>query len=360
MPVIFVGLTILVLGAVGGGVFFLLSIPLPWILGSLFATGLASLCGVRIGRLRIGGEDMRLHPSWRNGAMVVIGMMLGAGFSPQIMVQMLGWWPSLLAMVVLSVLFLLVAASVLRRFAHMDGATAFMSGLPGGLSVVSSVADLYHVDARRVALSHTARLVSLLLLTPILLNTVSDYDLTEAARKQLSFAIHGDLIDLLALAALAVAAYFVAKMNRFPSGMFMVPLIFSAIAHGSGLIEAEVPGLISIAAQIVIGANVGVRFAGYHPLQIIKDGWLSVVIGSVLACLSLLAALVLDRITGIPVAPLFLSFLPGGAPELGTVALALHIDPALVASHHFLRVMLIVFALPLASRFFLRPAQGGR
>ena len=50
-----------------------------------------------------------------------------------------------------------------------------------------------------------------------------------------------------------------------------------------------------------------------------------------------------------PVAPLFLAYLPGGAPELGVVALALAIDPALVAAHHVLRVFLIVAVLPYAA-----------
>jgi len=35
---------------------------------------------------------------------------------------------------------------------------------------------------------------------------------------------------------------------------------------------------------------------------------------------------------------LFLSYVPDGAPELRVVALALMIDPAMVAAHHVLRV----------------------
>ncbi|NLJ63731.1 MAG: AbrB family transcriptional regulator, partial [Alcaligenaceae bacterium] len=86
------------------------------------------------------------------------------------------------------------------------------------------------------------------------------------------------------------------------------------------------------------------------------DGWLSILIGVVLAVLSMLAALLLSHWLGMDFAPLLLVFLPGGAPELGVMALALDIDQAMVTTHHMLRVLAIVGGISvLLNRFIRKP-----
>ncbi|HBT02917.1 MAG TPA: ammonia monooxygenase [Citreicella sp.] len=344
-PGILRGLATIAMGASGGAVFFALNLPLPWVLGSLAASALIT----QATRFR-----PKLPPSWRSFAMVAIGTMLGTGFTQDVVARSGSWVLSLIAMSLLSLGFFLLAYGVFRRWGNMSRQTALFAAIPGGLSVVTMLAEEAGAETNRVVLCHTARLVVLLVSAPLVIQGLSGIDLADAnstmfhGAEQLDPLRHG----LLALAALA--SWFAAKHLRFPSGMLMLPLLASALLHATGLVTVHVPPLLSVLAQVVIGSGVGARFAQYTPRQIARDGGLAALVGAALAVGSLAGAMLLVPLTGEEVAPLFLAYLPGGAPELGVVALALMIDPAMVAAHHVLRVFLIVAALPAAARRFGR------
>jgi len=290
--------------------------------------------------------------------MVVIGTMLGASFTSDVASAAMQWLPSLLFMCALSLLFWALSLVVLLRFSDMDAPTALLSSVPGGLSVVTAIADNYEADTRRIALSHTARLVILLVLTPIMLQFVSDYDLAAAARQSLSSTEPFDAAQSLLLAGCALCGYLLAKLIRLPSGLLIIPLALSAIGHASGLITIHVPAPISILAQVIIGCSAGVKFSGYRVADIARDGWLSVILGAVLSLSSMTGAFALAGLLERPLAPLLLSYLPGGAPELGVVSLAIQADPAMVAVHHVTRVFLIILLIPIVLRLVLGRLTG--
>lgn len=328
------------IGAAGGFVFFLLNLPLPWVLGSLAGAALIT---------QVSTFRPSLPQAWRSYAMVAIGTMLGTGFTPDVVARAGTWGISLAAMSLLSFAFGLFAYAVFRRWGDMNRETALFSAMPGGLSVVTMLAEHYKTEANRVVLCHTARLVVLLASAPLLLEWMSGLDLSAANQTAFTAPEAFDLTEHGKLALVALASWYLASLLRFPSVMLLLPLLTSAVLHASGTSTVHVPILLSILAQIVIGSGVGARFAKYTLRQIARDGWLAGLVGIVLAAGSLAAAFILAPFTGGDIAPLFLAYLPGGAPELGVVALALMIDPAMVAAHHVLRVFLIVAILPYAA-----------
>ncbi len=137
---------------------------------------------------------------------------------------------------------------------------------------------------------------------------------------------------------------------KFPTGMLLFPLLASAVLHSTNISTALAPPSIASLAQLIIGTSVGVRFAGYSIKTIMKDGWLSIIIGLLLAAVALIATLIMQWITGMPFGPLLLVFLPGGAPEIGVMALALNIDPAMVTTHHMLRVLFLMVGVGLLTQ----------
>ena len=62
-----------------------------------------------------------------------------------------------------------------------------------------------------------------------------------------------------------------------------------------------------------------------------------------------------DPLSGIDVRPIVLAYSPGGLAEMSLIALSLGIETAFVATHHIVRIGLIVIAAPLVFRIF-----GGR
>jgi membrane AbrB-like protein len=329
------GLATLAAGLCGGMLFYGLAIPLPWVLGSFLATAVLAQVGVKLS----------LPSRWRGYAMLIIGTMLGAGFEQSAVTHFGEWLPSILVMLVLSAGFYWVVYKSLLRFSDMDPTTAFLSAVPGGLSVVSALAEDLGGDLRRIALCHTCRLVVLLLLTPVMIGLVSDYDLSSASKAAFSQAQPFDLVPMSWLALCAALGWLLAKALNFSMGMLMFPLFFSAAIHITGLTDAHVPPVFSIIAQLVIGCGIGTRFHGYALRDVVRDGRVAAATGLVLALTSFGAAWATAQITGQETAALLLAFLPGGAPELGVVALSLNIDPAMVAVHSMIRVLAIILAL---------------
>ncbi|WP_353476205.1 AbrB family transcriptional regulator (plasmid) [Salipiger sp. H15] len=331
------GLATIGIGAAGGLLFFALNLPLPWVLGSLAASALVA---------RVSGFRPALPPSWRSLAMVAIGTMLGTGFTEDVVTRSGSWALSLVAMSLLSLGFCLMAYTVFRRWSDMSPQTALFAAIPGGLSVVSTLAEEYRAETNRVVLCHTARLVVLLVSAPLVVQMLSGIDLAEANGAIFHAAEPFDPMRHGLLVLVAAASWGVARWLKLPSGVLLVPLLSSAVLHATGTLTVHVPPLLSVLAQVVIGSGVGARFTQYTARQILRDGWLAALVGAGLAVGSLVGAVLVAPLVGEGVAPLFLAYLPGGAPELGVVALALMIDPAMVAAHHVLRVFLIIAVLP--------------
>ncbi len=175
---------------------------------------------------------------------------------------------------------------------------------------------------------------------------VSEVDLNAATLLAFSEAEAFDPLQHGVLAVMAILAWILGQRSQMPSALLLIPLLLSAGFHLTGLIYVHVPVSVSVIAQIIIGTSIGVRFSQYQPRQILRDGWLAILVGASLAFGALISALLVARLTGAPPAALLLAYLPGGAPELGMVALTLGIDPAMVATHHVLRIFMIVVALP--------------
>ena len=72
----------LVAGSLGGLLFFWLSLPLPWMLGSMLLVSVAAVCGMPCQR------SVRL----RKGTIVVMGLLLGSYFSADALSQLSLWF----------------------------------------------------------------------------------------------------------------------------------------------------------------------------------------------------------------------------------------------------------------------------
>ncbi len=335
MNKLLLGLGTLAVGFTGGLLFLYLNIPLPWILGSFATTAL-------LAQLRV---KLAFPATWRSYAMLIIGTMLGAGFSVDVLPNIIRWLPSIAFMLLLTAIFFWVVYRCLMRFGNMDQTTAFLAAVPGGFSVVSAIAEDMGGDLKRIAMCHTSRMVVLLVLTPILIGFISDYDLARASRVALDHGFEISPGAILLLLFCGSFGWVAAKALRFNSGMLMFPLILSAGIHMAGLSEAHVPPMFSIAAQLVIGCGIGTKFQGYKFKDIIKDSWISGVMGGGCAVASFLIAKQIAGLLNLSAPALLLAYMPGGAPELGVIALALGIEPALVATHSMIRVLGLIIAM---------------
>jgi len=330
------------LGALGGWAATLLNLPLAWMLGAMVATTVGSMAGLRL----------FVHRWVRGPNVAVLGVMLGGSFAPGVVQRFGDWTVTIAGLAVYVAVVTALLYWYFRRFGHFDRVTAFFAASPGGLNEMVIVGRELGGDDRLIALVHGARILLVVLAIPIGFMFFADY--RPSARGPIGGALFDrPLRDALILGACAVAGALGAKAIRLPAAFVTGPMILSAIVHLLGWSDSRPPAFLIGLAQVVIGSGVGARFAGVALGTVLRVLWLSVGSAAVMIALTALFAIALRNAADTSIQAMILAYAPGGLAEMSLVALALAIDSAFVASHHVLRIMMIVIVAPLIFRRFL-------
>lgn len=338
-------LATLALGSLGGAAYAALGLPLPWMLGAMTATMAASVAGARL-----------LVPNaWRLGMLTVIGVLLGSGFTADVGAGLLRWLPSLAAIPAYVVISIALGLLLLRRLARLEPVTAFFSAAPGGLSEMMLLGERAGGDMRQIALLHGARIFMIVFCVPFLVRRLGGPGHAAA----LAPPALADALDLAVLAACAALGFLGGRLLRLPAPMLLGPLVVSAAAHVTGLVATAPPRPVVIAAQVIVGAAMGARFSGIAPRAIGQLLLIGGVLSAVLLGVTLATAGGLHAATGIAFVALTLAYAPGGIAEMSLVALALGIEPLFVATHHVVRIALVVLLAPILFRLWRRAAGNG-
>ncbi len=338
----------LAIGTLGGAAAAWAGLPLAWMIGAMLATTAASIAGLPIA----------MWGALRTFMVIVLGVMLGSSFSPAILARLDEWAVSLAMLLVYTGGGGAAGYLYFRRVAGYDRVTAYFSGTPGGLTeMVLAGADLGG-DARVISMTHAARILMVVLALPFAFQLLAGYDPTGRP------AIGGALSeiappDLAILAACGLAGFLAARALRLPAAAVVGPMILSAAVHLAGWTAAKPPAELVAAAQVVVGTASGCRFAGTG-LGLIARTIKAAAGGTlVLMAVTLAIAFLLHAATGLPTSALILAFAPGGLAEMSLIALALSMDAAFVATHHIVRIFLVVVFAPQLFRLLGRRAAGG-
>jgi membrane AbrB-like protein len=331
----------LAIGIPGGALFYLLHLPLPWMLGAMAATTVAAISGVRIA----------LMPGLRLAFITILGVMLGSAFTPEVVKGIVLWlgsfaWLALYVVIATALIWLYY-----RRLARYDSVTAYFSAAPGGLNEMILAGGAMGGDERRISMSHAARvLIAIFALSfgyrwfggyvPVVAPTLSG----EAM----------NWLDWLLLTGCGVVGFAVARMLRIPAYALVGPMVLSALVHALGITHSRPPVWLVAAAQVVVGAMVGSRFDGAAPIMVGKAMILAVFATAALLVLAAVFGEAVEATLGIPFSAALLAFAPGGLAEMSLIALSLDIDAAYVSSHHIVRIFMIVLAAPFLFRLLSR------
>lgn len=333
----------IVIGTAGGAIFSYLDMPLPWMLGSMFAAGMITL----------GGVELKMDTRLRTLMILVIGVLLGGAFSPEIL-ERIPRWPITLASLAVYVLVATVATYFYYRLvARFDPRTAFFCAVPGGLNEMILLGEAAGADERQISIAHTTRIFFVVLALPFFFRVFGDLGTTVRTFGGSGGSAIGPT-DVAILTGCAIVGYFTARLIRLPAPHITGPMIFSATVHLFGLTSASPPALVVAIAQIVLGASVGARFAGltFRDLgRIVRIGGIATVI---LLAITVVFATTLAVLAGFPFTSLVLAFSPGGLTEMSLIALSLDIDTAFVATHHIARIAIVVIVVPVVFRLLVR------
>lgn len=339
----------LALGTLGGVIFHVLKLPLPWMLGALFATMVATLAGAPV------QGPMRLRPA----IIAVIGVLLGSRFTLDVVDQA---GQALVTLTILLVYLAAVGALVVpyyRYVAKVDWTTAYFAGMPGGLSEMIELGEAKGADVPAIVLAHSLRIVLTIGLMAVLFRLVLGHDVGGAGGLAAAGGPQaGPWLGPVDAAVLALCAIFGAGIGirlRIPAPTFLGPLVLSAAAHLAGLTESAPPGLLVNAAQVALGTILGCRFLGIGAARVVKAGLLSLGATVLTLMLALAGAALMQSLAGVTLDQGLLALAPGGLTEMGLIALAIHADVAFVALHHVVRILAVIVVAPALFHLVDRP-----
>lgn len=333
-----VGLAFLV-AAIGVFVFHIADLPLPWLLGPIVACLFAALAGV----------PLKGYKPLNDGMRTVLGVAVGATMTPAVIATFPAMWPTLLLVPVMVAAIGVLGVPYFRRVWGYDFATAYYSTMPGGLQDMLVFGEEAGGNVRTLSLIHATRVLVIVVTLPFILKEIWAADLSNPPGAPLVTVPWHELALMVACAAFG---WWGAKRIGMFGASILGPLIVTAVAAMSGVLENRPPAEAIWAAQFFIGMTIGAKYAGITMAEVRRD--LAAGIGFCVI-LIILTVIFVELIYALELAPgqeALLAFAPGGQAELTVLALIVGADVAFVVAHHVLRIFVVILGAPLAARLF--------
>ena len=327
------------IGLIGTGVFWWLSMPLPFLLGPLAACLITALMGAQL---------KGVPTNWLNAVRTILGVAAGSSVSPSLMEQLPQTLASASLVPVFLAISLLIGYPFFRRVAGFDKPTAYFATVPGGFAEMILLGSEKGGDIRALSLVHATRILTLVSLLTFLISFYVDVNLSAAPGVPFRDI---PLKDIAILAGCAYFGYIGAKRIGLFGATILGPMILSAAASLLGLIENRPPTEALILAQFVIGMSVGAHYVGVTRDELRRVVSASAGYALMLAVLTVLFGEIIylmginDLLHGI------LAFAPGGQPEMVMLAILTGADITFVIFHHVLRLVLVMSLTPVLARW---------
>ena len=330
----------LTIGTAGGFVFDWLRMPLAWMLGASVFSTIAAFAGLRIGmRVRL-----------RQGMIIILGVLLGSGFTPELVQQLGKWAVSLCVLSGMTMTGATLSYFWFRRFTMWDRITCYFAAMPGGLNDMTIMGGAMGGQERAIALAHALRILTVVLTIPVWYRLVNG---AQTSVLTMPHPTNNDWRDYAVLIACGLIGAVVGRLLRLPASFMMGPMLMSAIAHLAGFTNSKPPGELVAAAQVVVGCGIGCRFVGAAIGQLHREIGASIGAAVLLIACAVAFAELTYALTGLNIDATVLSYAPGGFAEMSLIGLALGVEVAMVATHHLFRLFLIIMTSPFVSRFVL-------
>lgn len=335
----------LLLGTLGGALFALFGLPLPWMLGAMIVTLIAVLSGVPLAA-----------PNAARPVMVtVIGVMLGSSFRPEIFSRAGDWLISLSFLALYVAIAAVMVVPFYRRLGRMDGPTAFFAAMPGGINDMTEIGESMGGDGRRIVLAHAARIVVTVGTVAFFFRFALGHDVSGV-----SLADQGDPLGLSDVGLLIGSGIFgcaLGMLLKLPAPTLLGPMILSALVHMLGWTNSAPPAWLIVVSQVFLGTIMGCRFLGCPKGLVVRALLLGTGATVMTLALSILFALAFHGLFGQAVEQVLLAYAPGGLTEMSLVALAMDADVAYITLHHIVRITMLIAVAPTILKAMARGLQ---
>ena len=310
------------------------NVPLAWMLGPMIITSIAALSGLTINMPKLA----------LNSILIVLGLHIGNYIDQNLFNQMVNWiWTSVI-MLLYIIISILIVSKYLQKFSGYGKNASIFSAAPGALGPLLILAENEKSDLSQVATSHLIRLIIIITVVPFIIvnNTAAEIHIMN------EFDYMGqNHLNLVLLIIASLIFIFVFDKIKIPAALLSGTLFASGLLQITELASYKLPDASINFCLLVLGASVGCRFAEKTVKEIANNSLHSLVATTILVILGLFAAYVATFFVDTNILTLILSFSPGGIYEVAVIAIAFDLEPDFVAFHHIIRLLFILFTVPL-------------
>ena len=313
------------------------NIPLAWFLGPMLITSLASLMGLKT----------KMPKLVLSSILILLGLYIGNYIDKSLFSQMHQWAFTSLIMLIYIVVSVLIVSKYLQIFSKYGRKTSIFSAAPGALGPLMILAEDEKSDLSQVATSHLIRLIIIITIFPFFVNSFYDAENTKIVEEIIK---DQNILHLILLIVSSIILIIIFDKFRIPAALLSGTLFASGFLQISEIASYQLPPNIIDYCLLILGASVGCRFANKTFSEIARNALHSFVATFLLVLLGLLAAFAASLIIDKNFFTLLLSYCPGGIYEVAVIAIFFDLDPEFVSFHHIIRLLMILFIVPLILR----------
>ncbi len=317
------------------------NVPLAWFLGPMIFTSFTSLMGLK----------MKMPNLALSTVLVLLGLYIGNYIDKSLFSQIHQWvWTSLIMLAYIIICVLLIS-KYLQKFSGYEKKTSIFSAAPGALGPLLILAENEKSDISQVATSHLIRLIIIITIFPFI---VDNFYIQRPNGLSENIVENQNIFDLVVLVLSSIIFIILFDKMKVPAALLSGTLVASGFLQITEIASYKMPANLIDYCLLILGSSVGCRFANKSFSEIAKNTFHSFIATFFLVIFGIIAAVMAGFVIDKNFFTLLLSYCPGGIYEVAVIAIYFDLDPEFVAFHHIIRLLMILFFVPLLLRFFAK------
>lgn len=332
-------IALLALSSAGAAALELIGIPAALLLGPMLA---AVVFAVR-------DQSVDIPAPIFLGAQSLIGCLIAAAITPDILGAMARDWPLFCAVTLATLGVSVGLGLILAHWQVLPGTVALWGSLPGMATAMVLMARDYGEDYRLVAFMTYLRVVCVAVVASLLALALGGHS---SHHPPWFPPIHsGRLAETLAVAAIGAG---VGLGVRLPAGALLGPAMLGTALNIAGVIRFELPGWMLAIAYALVGWRIGLRFTRDTVRQA-RHAFVRVLLSTALLIgFCWLAAWALTLLLGKDPVTAYLATSPGGMDSVAIIASTTRVDVSFVMALQSVRLVLVLLLGPAMVRSAVR------
>lgn len=214
---------------------------------------------------------------------------------------------------------------------------AMLGSVPGAMAAILALTDHTHTPPQKIVISHTIRLIILILLAGIVVGSDGDpQPIIEFPSLTLT-----DTAWLLLIVAIGVIAGMILQRFRVPAPYMLTSLAAATFIQSWVDVPLNFPLMLTELSMVLIGINIGNHFVVFPLSSLIKNIYSSAQVVVINIILTFFITVFAAWLTGYDISVLLLAWAPGSMEAMTFAAMTMNLDAGFVMSNHIIRMVII-------------------